>query len=175
MQATTSNRFLLFQWVFFSPFYDRFLLQALFVGYRVLNRVSNHTTDYAAKRKYGIGSVKKQATQLHILLDSLLPQIGSKHFCLSDTCPLPIRDKARECFIKQERRYFHFFHYVFIVKISTVFFPKFDYCFSDMSKLREISSNLCDLNLWFIIVEIVFDRYYQSRGLGKLGCQGAIC
>ena len=88
---TTSNRFLLFEWVFFPSFYDRFLLQGLFVRYRALNRVSNHTTDYAAKRKYGIGSVKKQATQLPILLDSLLPQIGSKHFWLSDTCPLESR------------------------------------------------------------------------------------
>ena len=72
MQATTSNRFLLFEWVFFPSFYDRFLLQGLFVRYRALNRVSNHTTDYAAKRKYGIGSVKKQATQLFFSIASFL-------------------------------------------------------------------------------------------------------
>ena len=110
MQATTSNRFLLFEWVFFPSFYDRFLLQGLFVRYRALNRVSNHTTDYAAKRKYGIGSVKKQATQLFFSMASFL-KLDPNIFGFRTHA----HQSQGECFIKQERLCFHFFHYVFTV------------------------------------------------------------
>ena len=119
MQATTSNRFLLFQWVFFPPFYDRFLLQGLFVRYRALNRVSNHTTDYAAKRKYGIGSVKKQATQLFFSIASFL-KLDPNIFGFRTHA----HQSQGECFIKQERLCFHFFHYVFIVNNIHYIFPK---------------------------------------------------